>query len=105
MADPDLELRRGPGYNLLAQWAFLPLAISSFFCLAKRGARATGPIQTGFYLHTNWLFYTVIKLIEATKDIRFPLSMKIRRGKGSLRVQLYYYQKPIKQAFHGLENV
>ena len=31
VADPDFELRRGSGFNLLAQPAFLPSVISSFF--------------------------------------------------------------------------
>ena len=37
MADPDFELRRGPGFNLLAQPAFLPSVISSFFTQNKGG--------------------------------------------------------------------
>ena len=38
MADPDFELRRGPGYYLPAQPAFLPSVasvISSFFTQTK----------------------------------------------------------------------
>ena len=31
MVDPNLELSRGPGFDLLALLAFLPSAISSFF--------------------------------------------------------------------------
>ena len=31
VADPDFKLRRGPSFNLLAQPAFLPSVISSFF--------------------------------------------------------------------------
>ena len=40
VADPDFELRRGPGFNLLAQPAFLPSVISSFSTQNKEGARA-----------------------------------------------------------------
>ena len=40
VADPDFELRRGPGFNLLAQPAFLPSVISSFSTQNKVGARA-----------------------------------------------------------------
>ena len=39
VADLDFELRRGPGFNLLAQPAFLRLVISSFFTQNKEGAR------------------------------------------------------------------
>ena len=35
MADPDFKLRRGPGSILLAQSAFLPSVISSFFTQYK----------------------------------------------------------------------
>ena len=37
VADPDLQLRRGPGYNLLPQSAFLPPVISSFYIQTKKG--------------------------------------------------------------------
>ena len=38
MADPEqFELRRGPGFNLLAQPAFLLSVISSFFTQNKAG--------------------------------------------------------------------
>ena len=40
VADLDFELRRGPGFNILAQPAFLPSVISSFFTQNKEGARA-----------------------------------------------------------------
>ena len=40
MADPDFVLRRGPGFNLLAQPAFLSSVISSFFAQNKVEARA-----------------------------------------------------------------
>jgi len=36
LADPDLKLRRGPGFVLLALLAFLPSGISSF-CYQKEG--------------------------------------------------------------------
>ena len=42
MADPDFELRRGPGLNLLAQPAFLPAVISSFFA-QNEGAQPPAP--------------------------------------------------------------
>ena len=35
VADPDFEVRRGPGSILLAQPAFLPSVISSFFTQNK----------------------------------------------------------------------
>ena len=38
MADPDFELRRGSGSILLAQPAFLPSVISSFFTQNKGGS-------------------------------------------------------------------
>ena len=41
MADPDFELRRGPGSTLLAQPEFLPSVISSFF--PKIGGGGGGP--------------------------------------------------------------
>ena len=37
VVDPGFELRREPGSTLLAQPAFLPSAISSFFTQNKRG--------------------------------------------------------------------
>ena len=37
MADLDFELRRGPGFILLAQPAFLPSVISSFSTQNKGG--------------------------------------------------------------------
>ena len=37
VADPDFELRWGPGFGLLALPAFLPSVISSFFTQNKRG--------------------------------------------------------------------
>ena len=40
VADPDFALRRGPGFNLLAQLAFLPSVISSFLAQNKVEARA-----------------------------------------------------------------
>ena len=46
MADPDLELRGGGGelgYHLLALLAFLPSAISSFFCPRKKGRGVLDP--------------------------------------------------------------
>ena len=36
VADPDFELRRGPGSILLPQAAFLPSVISSFFTQNKK---------------------------------------------------------------------
>ena len=39
MADPDFELRWGPAFILMAQLAFLPSVISSFFTQNK-GAQA-----------------------------------------------------------------
>ena len=39
-AEPDLELKRRPSFNLLAQPAFLPSVISSLFTQNKEGARA-----------------------------------------------------------------
>ena len=46
MADPDFELRWGPGFGLLALLAFLPSVISSFFTQNKvggGGGGGTGP--------------------------------------------------------------
>ena len=40
VADPDFELRRGPSSILLAQAAFRPSVISSFFTQNKGEARA-----------------------------------------------------------------
>ena len=37
VADPDFELRWGPGFGLLALPAFLPSVISSFFTQNKGG--------------------------------------------------------------------
>ena len=42
MADPDFELSRGPGFILLAQPAFLPSVISSFFTQTKGGEGGGG---------------------------------------------------------------
>ena len=44
LADPDLELRVGPGFILLALLAFLPPVISSFFTQNKElGGGRVGP--------------------------------------------------------------
>ena len=44
VVDPDFELRKGPGFNLLVQPAFLPSVISSFFTQKKgEGAVPPGP--------------------------------------------------------------
>ena len=40
VADPDFELRSGPGSILLAQPAFLPSVIFSFFTQNRRGPGA-----------------------------------------------------------------
>ena len=40
---PDLELRRGPGFYLLALLAFLPSVISSCFTQNKEGGGDPGP--------------------------------------------------------------
>ena len=42
MANPDFELRRGSGSILLAQAAFLPSVISSFFTQNKGGGGGGG---------------------------------------------------------------
>ena len=42
VADPHLELRRGSGFVLLAQLAFLPPVISSFFTQNKGGGVGRG---------------------------------------------------------------
>ena len=43
VADPDFELRWGPGFGLLALTAFLPSVISSFFTQKKGGAMSPAP--------------------------------------------------------------
>ena len=43
-ADPEFELRRGPGFHLLAQLCFLASDISSFFAQNKRGGGGDGPL-------------------------------------------------------------
>lgn len=43
LADPVLELRGGPGFNLLAQLAFLPWVISFFAKNKGGGGRPLGP--------------------------------------------------------------
>ena len=43
VADPDFELRWGPGFGLLALSAFLPSVISSFFTQNKGGRGARSP--------------------------------------------------------------
>ena len=42
VADPDFQLRWGPGFGLLALQAFLPSVISSFFTQNK-GVGGPGP--------------------------------------------------------------
>ena len=42
VADPDLQLRRGPSFHLLGQPFFLPLVISSFFTQNKEGGLGGG---------------------------------------------------------------
>ena len=44
VADPDFELRRGPGFTLLAQRAFLPSVISSFSSQYKGGPGSPGSL-------------------------------------------------------------
>ena len=43
MAEPDFELRWGPGFRLLALPAFLPSVISSFFTQNKGGGGGGPP--------------------------------------------------------------
>ena len=44
LADPDFELRRGPGFILLAQSGFLPSVISYFFTQNRgKGLEPPGP--------------------------------------------------------------
>ena len=43
VADPDFQLRWGPGFGLLALPAFLPSVISSFFTQNKGGPGPLGP--------------------------------------------------------------
>ena len=50
MADPDFELRWGPGFGLLALPAFLPSVISSFFTQNMRGP---SPRSTAVYRRTG----------------------------------------------------
>ena len=52
VADPDFELRRGPGFGLLALPAFLPSVISSFFTQNKGGrggGGGAGPLRLKLY--------------------------------------------------------
>ena len=42
MADPDLELRRGAGFVLLALPAFFPSVISFFFFTQNKGGGGGG---------------------------------------------------------------
>ena len=57
VADPDFELRWGPGFGLLALPPFLPSVISSFFTQNKRGegkgARApwAPPLDPPLHVH------------------------------------------------------
>ena len=44
VADPDFELRRGPGLSLLAQPAFLLSVISSFLPKIREGPGPPGPL-------------------------------------------------------------
>ena len=55
MADPDFELRRGPGFILLVQLAFLPSVISSFFTQNKEG----GPPGPSPRSATEYFHYTI----------------------------------------------
>ena len=43
VADPEFKLRRGPGFSLLAQPAFLPSVISSFFTQRGGGRASRAP--------------------------------------------------------------
>ena len=45
MADPDLELRRGPGFFLLTLPSFLPSVITSFFTQNKGERGPPRPLQ------------------------------------------------------------
>ena len=49
MADPDFELRWGPGFGLLALPAFLPSVISSFFTQNKGGGGGPSGLQRFFF--------------------------------------------------------
>ena len=44
MADPDLALREGGGFDLLSLLAFLPSVTSSFFLPKIRRPQAPGPL-------------------------------------------------------------
>jgi len=46
VADPDLELRRGPGFVLLALLAFLPSVIFSF-CTQNKGMGGSATVLKG----------------------------------------------------------
>ena len=56
VADPDFELRRGPGFNLLAQPAFLPSVISSFFTQNKGGPGPPRALPLDPPLSVNQIF-------------------------------------------------
>ena len=56
VADPDFELRRGPGSILLAQPAFLPSVISSFFPNIRReggGGCRVPPLDPPLYSYNT----------------------------------------------------
>ena len=73
MADPDSELRRGLGFNLLAQLAFLPSVISSFFTRNKEGGAAPRappldpPLKTRLYIFSNLLTKSMFLFISLLK--------------------------------------
>ena len=45
VADPDFELRRGPGLSLLAKPAFLPSVVSSSFFTQNKGEGGGPPLD------------------------------------------------------------
>ena len=64
MADPDLELRRGPGFVLLALPAFHPSVISSFFTQNKGGQTGPSPrsATVSYYLVSIYILTNMSKI-------------------------------------------
>ena len=72
VADPDFELRWGPGFGLLALPAFLPSVISSFLTQNKGGGGGQAPwvppLDPPLYTFVSWSLFRKWHCTQVTSE-------------------------------------